>query len=695
MDIFESCQQVNEFLAENNAIAARNALIEILDYHEENGVEYTPVVNHLIRETGLYPYMKKETASWQDRFVYDVFKVDVGEEDPVTLHREQSSLLKKLVNGENVAVSAPTSFGKSFVVDAFISLMNPQNVVIIVPTIALTDETRRRVYPKFSGKYKIITTPDVDLAEKNIFIFPQERAINYLSKIDEIDILIIDEFYKASSEFDKERSASLIKAMIELSKIAKQKYFLAPNISSLKENPFTRDMEFVSLDFNTVVLHKHEFYREIGKDLKLKSQRLIDILREYRSKTLIYAGTYTDIERVSEIILEYEPRVEEELLSWFAEWLQSNYENSWRLVNLVKRGVGVHNGSLHRSLSQIQIKLFEEPNGLGRLISTSSIIEGVNTSAENVVLWRNKNGTSNINDFTYKNILGRSGRMFKHFVGNAFILEQPPASEATQLSLEFPDELVGDIDETKFGEDLTREQIVKIIAFKEEMSDLLGQETFNKLQRENAFQGSKSSLIKGIATDIVENKHSWSGLNYLNSENPDNWEGMLYKIINLDRGGWGAEYGKVVKFVKIISQNWKKSIPELLEEMSEYDVSIDLFFKLERTVSFKLSSLLHNVNVIQKEVIPEYSIDISPIASKASHAFLPTVVYHLEEYGLPRMISKKIHRQGFINFFDEELTVHDAIDHFRQLTCKRLKKSVPDLDAFDRYIIDYFFEGII
>ena len=148
MEIFESCQTINDFLTENDTTSARNELIGLLGYHEENEIEYSPVVNHLIRETGLYPYIKPLTASWQDRFVYDVFKVDVGGKEPVTLHLEQSALLKKLVRGDDIAVSAPTSFGESFVIDAFISIRNPRIVVIIVPTIALTDETRRRLYTK-------------------------------------------------------------------------------------------------------------------------------------------------------------------------------------------------------------------------------------------------------------------------------------------------------------------------------------------------------------------------------------------------------------------------------------------------------------------------------------------------------------------------------------------------------------------
>lgn len=694
MDIFETCQSINDLINENNSKFARDKLIELLDYHETNQIEYSDIVNHLIRETGLYPYIKPSTASWQERYIYEVFKVDIGDEAPVTLHREQSALLKKLINGDDVAVSAPTSFGKSFIIDAFISIKKPTNVVIIVPTIALTDETRRRLYPKFSKDYKIITTSDVEISKKNIFIFPQERAINYLNKLKKIDILIIDEFYKASSAFDKERSPSLIKALMELSKISTQRYFLAPNISRLDDNPFTKDMEFLPLDFNTVLLKKYELYKKIGRDSKIKNKVFLEILEKYKSKTLIYAGTYSDINRISTLILENEPLIKKKLLEHFLLWIEKNYDANWSLLSLVKRGVGIHNGNLHRSLSQIQIKLFEEFDGLDRIVSTSSIIEGVNTSAENVIIWKNKNGRSNINDFTYRNIIGRSGRMFKHFIGNAFILEKPPQSEDTQLHLEFPEELVGEIDEERFEQELTREQIIKIIEFKEEMSDLLGKDVFTKLQKENAFQGTNSFLIKDIAENISNNPRSWIGLSYLNSENPNDWEDLLFRIIKLERSGWETTYTNVVKFVKILSHNWNSSIPELLDSLCYYDIDIALFFKLERIVTYKLSSLLHNINTLQKEILWDQNIDISPFIYKVSYAFLPRVVYHLEEYGLPRMISKKIHNSGIINFWDDSLNIHNVIDFFKRITFIELQRSTHTLDYFDKYILHYFYKGI-
>ncbi len=692
MEIFETCQTINNLLLEKEDADARNELIKLLDYHETNKIKYTPLVNHLIRQTGLYPYLDIETANWQERFIYEAFKVNTGEKEKLTLHREQSVLLKKLINGESIAVSAPTSFGKSFVIDAYIAINKPKNVIIIVPTIALTDETRRRLYKKYANEYKIITTTEVELADKNIFIFPQERAINYVDKIKEIDILIIDEFYKASANFDKDRSPTLIKAILKLGKKAKQKYFLAPNISFISDNPFTHDMEFLYLDFNTVYLEQYPLYKEINKDEKLKSDALLSILDKKRTKTLIYAGTYANIDRISNLFLVNHKTSNKVLLNSFSDWLSINYDANWNLTSLVKKGTGIHNGRLHRSISQIQVKLFEDINGLDNLVSTSSIIEGVNTSAENVIIWMNKNGRSRLNDFTYKNIMGRGGRMFKHFIGKVYILDAPPKQERIQLDLPFPDEILGDLDESTFKDDLTKEQIAKIVYFQEEMTNIIGEEAYKRLKAENVFQSSNSELIKNIAIDMTKNPDEWNGLGFLNSPNVNNWS-MLYKIIKIEPGGWEAGHKVIVEFTKTLRKNWFRTIPEMLKDLEPYDISVDDFFKLERKITFKLAALLSDVNILQKEILASKNVDISRFVSYCSHAFLPSVVYQLEEFGLPRMISKKIHQNRIIDFYDSDLTIHKALALFNEIGIETIKSSI-DLLEFDNYILEYFYDGI-
>jgi hypothetical protein len=697
MDVFEKCHIVNDYINTKNDSEARNELIKILNYCKNGNIAYPLILNNLIRQLGLYPYIQNDTANWDDRFIYEAFKVDVGG-SYLTLHREQSAILKRLVSGESLAVSAPTSFGKSFIIDSFIALNNPDNVMIIVPTIALTDETRRRINRKFSNKYKIITTADVELDKKNIFIFPQERAVHYVEQIKSLDILIIDEFYKASKYFDKERSSALLNTMLKFGKIARQKYFLAPNISSLKQSLFTKDMEFIVIDFNTVFLKKHIMYKEIGDDENKKELALVSILKKVTGKTLIYAGTFKNINRLSDLFLDNFQQENNPLLDEFSEWLSKNYSKSWKLASLIQRGFGIHNGNLHRSLSQLQIKLFEEINGIKTIFSTSSIIEGINTSAENIVLWSNLRGgpgKARINDFTYKNIIGRGGRMFKYFIGNIYILAAPPEFTETQLTLDFPDELVGNIDENEYKNELTSEQVDKIKTYKGDLINLLGESNYENLKKENILRLNDAYLLKEIIIQIKENKSTWRGLSYLNSDDVNSWDNMLYKIIHLQAGAWGIEYTRFVGFIKNISTNWTKSFPSLLNKLKIFNISIDDFFKLERTVAFNFSALVHDVNVLQKYILDDSNVDISPFVTKLSYAFLPPVVYQLEEYGLPRMLSRKLHDAKYFDFENTDIKLHDVIRFFNEKSAEEVKNAVTNFDSFDKYIFDYFYEGIL
>jgi hypothetical protein len=96
---------------------------------------------------------------------------------------------------------------------------------------------------------------------------------------------------------------------------------------------------------------------------------------------------------------------------------------------------------------------------------------------------------------------------------------------------------------------------------------------------------------------------------------------------------------------------------------------------------------------LQKEILKDKNYDISRFVAWTSHAFLPSAVYQLEEYGLPRMITKKIHNAKVINFLDPELNIHNTIKLFKSIGKLVFFKSV-ELDEFDKYILSYFFDGI-
>ena len=73
-EIFKKCRGINELLNQNQEEKARDEVIKLLDFHEKNNIEsYSELVNHLIRQVGLFPYMKEATASFEDSLVYDLF----------------------------------------------------------------------------------------------------------------------------------------------------------------------------------------------------------------------------------------------------------------------------------------------------------------------------------------------------------------------------------------------------------------------------------------------------------------------------------------------------------------------------------------------------------------------------------------------------------------------------------------------
>jgi len=64
-------------------------------------------------------------------------------------------LLSLLNSDNNIIVSAPTSFGKSLLIEEFVSSKKFKNIIIIQPTLALLDETRKKLR-KYDNDYEVV-----------------------------------------------------------------------------------------------------------------------------------------------------------------------------------------------------------------------------------------------------------------------------------------------------------------------------------------------------------------------------------------------------------------------------------------------------------------------------------------------------------------------------------------------------------
>ena len=121
-------------------------------------------------------------------------------------------------------------------------------------------------------------------------------------------------------------------------------------------------------------------------------------------------------------------------------------------------------------------------------------------------------------------------------------------------------------------------------------------------------------------------------------------------------------------------------------------ITIDEYFELEKLISFDFVSLLNSINAVAKR-IPGIDIDISPFIAKVSNAFLPSLVFELEEYGLPRMLSRKIQSSQVINLEKEGVPINKILNEFRDIGEDRIIK-VARLSEVDRFILSHFFDGI-
>lgn len=189
---FRALSEIAWLLSEREA-TGRDALIRALE-HQVAFANYQPILASLIHRAGLYPYLSDpENLSTADLLGFEFHKVEGLYE--IVLHSVQGKVYRALVDGANVILSAPTSFGKSLLIDAIIAAGKFKRVVVIVPTIALIDETRRRLSKRFSPEFKIITHPSQKPMEKNIFVLTQERFVEFEEDL-RPEFFVLDEFYK-------------------------------------------------------------------------------------------------------------------------------------------------------------------------------------------------------------------------------------------------------------------------------------------------------------------------------------------------------------------------------------------------------------------------------------------------------------------------------------------------------------------
>lgn len=423
--------------------AARNLLIRVLDNWNNISESYKTIITDLVSAAGFYPYIQGLSLPVDD--LGEEIRMAYHKSDNLEnkyFHAEQKRIDELIKKHVNVIVSAPTSFGKSMLIEEVVASGEYENIVIIQPTLALLDETRRKL-KKYSERYKIIvkTTQEYSLTKGNIFLLTAERVLEY-PNMPPIQLLVIDEFYKLSNTRRDNRSNILNTAFIRLMKNPDCRfYMLGPNIHSIPAGFVEKyNAVFYQTDFSMVLADSEDRYDHVHhkKGGKVEEEDLFSILDSLEEQTLIYCSSPSSARKLAFMYCEHliatgKSSVEDLPL---VSWITDNLSYRWSLTKCLQYEIAVHDGAMPKHITSSTIQYFNQKK-LKYLFCTNTIIEGVNTSAKNVVLYDNKIGPRSIDFFDYSNIKGRAGRLMEHYVGKVINLHAPPQAEETHVDFPF------------------------------------------------------------------------------------------------------------------------------------------------------------------------------------------------------------------------------------------------------------------
>ncbi len=452
-DSFKLIKYCNKMLKDDvRKNEVRLVLIYLLDNWNKIDVQAQQMWVDMIESVGFYPYLEKYKDQLQLDNTAGLIRKGLYKSRYLSnlyLHEEQKELLQRISLGKNIIISAPTSFGKSLLIEEIVSSRLYKNIVIIQPTLALLDETRKKLM-KYDSDYKIVvkTTQPASNEKGNIFLLTAERVLEY-PHLPDIEFFVLDEFYKLSAKRDDERSDILNNALyLLLNKHRASFMFLGPNIEDIS-NGFAEkyNAEFYKTTYSLVANEEVDYYSKYqgqfgrsGQKKIFKEKTLFELLYLLREEqTLVFCSSpakVRDLSKKYSVFLQ-EKDIQKTSPLPLVEWIEKNIHRQWCLTECLNYKIGIHDGALPRHITSSIIDYFNNQS-LNCLFCTTTIIEGVNTSAKNIIYYdKTKGKDTPIDFFDYSNIKGRAGRMMVHFVGKIYNFNPPPPKEDIIVDIPF------------------------------------------------------------------------------------------------------------------------------------------------------------------------------------------------------------------------------------------------------------------
>ncbi len=399
----------------------------------------------------------------------------------VLLTSFQKGLWNGLNDESNLAVSAPTSSGKSFILKQFLTqtytVETRFKTIYVVPSRALINQVSEEFRIELINTNTLIRTAYIEGDEeepgtenirevvrepKILYILTPERCIKLLTadlaqKID-IDFIFIDEIQGVEDEQGRGSTfenvfedlavqfpkAKLVTAGPHISK--PEKTFL--EVFGKEATPFRTQLSPV-IQFKKIVRATQQKDLEIEVRDDINKPLVINIDTDYNAQSLFKNGSNGNIiERVINLVApaqsnivfsnrgdyaekwaqEYQeskdylkvPKRVQELI----DFLKDEFNPKYYLIDCLEKGVAFHHGKLPDIIRKEVEELFQDKKILN-LFCTSTLIEGVNLPANNLFIITPRKNLEDLTDFEFGNLIGRAGRLSESLYGSIYFIEKP------------------------------------------------------------------------------------------------------------------------------------------------------------------------------------------------------------------------------------------------------------------------------
>lgn len=340
----------------------------------------------------------------------------------------------------SVSVVAPTSYGKTDLILDTIRLNRTKNICVITPTKSLLAQTRKRILSaKIDGVSKVVINPEMFNPNESscLAVLTQERLLRLLKEAPQyfFDYVIVDEAHNILS--DERRSELLAAVIMILNKRNRHTSFkfLTPfinDIENLKVKYTSYDLvpyvikEYIKTEKiyvydikNGSGLHFYDQFLDEWYDCTDTSNNLNDIeflMNFSGEKNIVYFCKPKDIELFAKKVLSCLPDIKQSDELEMAIKHISEYVNpEYTLIKCIRKGFIYHHGSIPDGIRQYIEYLYSTIKEIRFVLTSSTLLEGVNLPAEKMFLFDNRKGKGNLSSSNFKNLIGRVSRFSEVF----------------------------------------------------------------------------------------------------------------------------------------------------------------------------------------------------------------------------------------------------------------------------------------